>query len=134
MCGVTCMRPPVQDGVAGARREIWAICYTMWHGFGTELVPRKHALLDLTQCVVTEAGDGRAAIEQIRLDAPDLILLDILMPVMDGYEVLEQLKSDEALRNIPVIVISAVDQLESAIRCIELGAEDYLTKPFNTVM
>ena len=84
--------------------------------------------------VVFEAGDGKAAIDMAEAHEPDLVLLDILMPVMDGYEVLERLKRNEKLRHIPVIVISAVDELESVVRCIELGAEDYLTKPFNNVI
>ena len=62
------------------------------------------------------------------------MLLDVMMPEMNGYEVLEQLKADERLRHLPVIMISAVDQVESVIRCVELGAEDYLQKPFNPTL
>jgi DNA-binding response OmpR family regulator len=64
----------------------------------------------------------------------DLVLLDILMPEMDGYQVLEQMKNDSTLREIPVIVISAIDEMESIVRCIEMGAEDYLPKPFDPVL
>ncbi|MDE3089520.1 MAG: response regulator, partial [Chloroflexota bacterium] len=64
----------------------------------------------------------------------DIVLLDIEMPEMDGFQVLQYLKSDAALRDIPVIVISALDEMESAIRCIEMGAEDFLPKPFNPVL
>ena len=64
----------------------------------------------------------------------DLVLLDIMMPEMNGYEVLERLKADPELRHMPVIMISAVDEIESVIRCIELGAEDYLSKPFNATL
>jgi signal transduction histidine kinase len=63
----------------------------------------------------------------------DVVLLDIIMPEMDGYEVLAQMKADAGLRNIPVIVISALDELDSVVRCIEMGAEDYLPKQFNPV-
>jgi adenylate cyclase len=63
-----------------------------------------------------------------------LVLLDIMMPVLDGYEVLTRLKSDMNLRDIPVLVISAVDEADKVVRCIQLGAEDYLRKPFNQVM
>jgi class 3 adenylate cyclase len=70
----------------------------------------------------------------LEADDFDLILLDIMMPEMNGYQVLEYLKASSELRHVPVIVISAVDELDSVIRCIELGAEDYLTKPFNRVM
>ena len=64
----------------------------------------------------------------------DLVLLDIMMPEMDGYEVLEEMKVDTELRDIPVIMISAVEDLDSVVRCIELGAVDYLTKPFNPTL
>lgn len=78
-----------------------------------------------------EAGDGREALERLReSDAPpiDVILLDIVMPVMDGYETLAALAADPALRHLPVIVITGVDELESVVRCLEMGAADYLPK------
>lgn len=83
------------------------------------------------------AQDGAEALEKMREqdgNAYDLVLLDIMMPVMTGYEVLEAAKSEAALKQIPIVVISAVNELESVVRCIELGAEDYLFKPFNTVL
>lgn len=80
------------------------------------------------------AENGRAALELLAGEAFDIVLLDILMPEMDGYQTLAQLKSDPKLRHIPVIMISAVDQIESVVRCIELGADDYLPKPFNPVL
>jgi class 3 adenylate cyclase len=64
----------------------------------------------------------------------DLILLDVLMPEMDGYQVLARIRDDAQLRNIPVIMISAIDEIETVVRCIEAGAEDYLQKPFNAVL
>lgn len=64
----------------------------------------------------------------------DLVLLDIVMPELDGYETLKRIKADDALRHLPVIVISAVDELDSVVRCIELGATDYLPKPFNAAV
>jgi len=64
----------------------------------------------------------------------DLVLLDIMMPVLNGYEVLEEMREDPRLRHIPVIVISAIDEIESTVKCIKLGAEDYLSKPFNPVL
>jgi two-component system, cell cycle response regulator len=66
--------------------------------------------------------------------AVDVVLLDILMPMLDGYETLESIKGDSALRHLPVIMITAVDELASAVRCIELGATDYLQKPFNAAV
>jgi len=83
---------------------------------------------------VTTAVDGHQALRQLHEHAFDLVLLDVMMPEMNGYEVLERIRADERLRHIPVIMISALDQLESVVRCIELGAEDYLPKPFNPVL
>jgi two-component system, NtrC family, sensor kinase len=83
---------------------------------------------------VATAADGRQALDRIRQGGFDLVLLDIMMPVMDGYQVLEALKSDEVLRHVPVIMISALDEMQSVIRCIERGAEDYLPKPFDPVL
>jgi adenylate cyclase len=83
---------------------------------------------------ILTAGDGRQALEQMRQESFDLVLLDIMMPGMNGYEVLERLKADKDLRHIPVIMISALDDLDSVVRCIELGAEDYLFKPFNPTL
>jgi sigma-B regulation protein RsbU (phosphoserine phosphatase) len=83
---------------------------------------------------LTTAKEGQEALDLLRCRHFDLVLLDIMMPALNGYEVLEQLKADATLRHIPVIMISAVDELESVIRCIELGAEDYLPKPFNPTL
>jgi two-component system copper resistance phosphate regulon response regulator CusR len=79
---------------------------------------------------VIAAEDGRQALDRVRDETPDVVLLDILMPGMDGFAVLKQIKADSALRDIPVIMISALEDFESVIRCIELGADDYLPKPF----
>jgi class 3 adenylate cyclase len=83
---------------------------------------------------VKVATSGSKALELLSLGLPDLILLDIMMPGMSGYEVLERIRGDARLRDIPVIMISAVDEIESVIRCVELGAEDYLSKPFNPTL
>jgi len=83
---------------------------------------------------VAEAENGRRALEMIAAHKFDLVLLDIMMPEMNGYEVLQHLKNDEKLRDIPVIMISALDEVGSVVRCIEMGAEDYLSKPFDPVL
>jgi class 3 adenylate cyclase len=83
---------------------------------------------------LTEAAAGIAALALLRSRRFDLVLLDVMMPGMDGYEVLATLKADPALSGIPVIMISALDAIDSVVRCIELGAEDYLPKPFNPVL
>ena len=83
---------------------------------------------------LTTANDGRAALDLLESRSFDLVLLDIMMPELNGYEVLERMKASPALRNIPVIMISALSEIDSVIRCIELGAEDYLPKPFNPTL
>ncbi|MBL1210521.1 SpoIIE family protein phosphatase [Geminocystis sp. GBBB08] len=83
---------------------------------------------------VSNAINGRQALEMIAQKDYDLILLDLLMPEIDGYQVLETLKKDEKKKHIPVIMISALDEMENIIRCIEIGAEDYLPKPFNKTL
>jgi class 3 adenylate cyclase len=83
---------------------------------------------------VVEAKTGQEALRLLAERCFDLVLLDIMMPELNGYEVLEHIRADTRLRDIPVIMISAVDEIESVVRCIELGAEDYLMKPFNAVL
>lgn len=74
--------------------------------------------------------DGGAALESIKANHPDLVLLDIMMPVMDGYQVLKKMKEDENLKNIPVIMLSAKGQERDIIKGFDLGSEDYIVKPF----
>jgi class 3 adenylate cyclase len=83
---------------------------------------------------VVEVASGRAAFDRVALESFDLILLDMMMPDINGYEVLTQLKADVRFRHIPVIVVSALDEIDSVVRCIEAGAEDYLSKPFDPVL
>jgi class 3 adenylate cyclase len=83
---------------------------------------------------VASAVNGRQALEMLAQRPVDLVLLDIMMPEINGYQVLQNMKADPALRHIPVIMISAVDEIDSVVKCIELGADDYLTKPFNPVL
>ncbi len=83
---------------------------------------------------VTVAVDGLQALEILDQANFDLVLLDIMLPVMNGYQVLEHLKADQTLNHIPVIITTALDEADGKARCIELGAEDYLTKPFNPVV
>ena len=80
------------------------------------------------------AGSGSAAIEMLSSGGFDLVLLDVLMPDMDGFEILRRLKSSNASKDVPVIMTSAMDEVQSAVRCIELGAEDYMTKPFQPLL
>ncbi|UCC88435.1 MAG: response regulator [Anaerolineales bacterium] len=83
---------------------------------------------------VAVAENGLQALEMIKTYPFDLVLLDIMMPEMDGYQVLQRLKSHVPWRDIPVIMISALEEIDSVVRCIEMGAEDYLPKPFDPVL
>jgi len=80
------------------------------------------------------ASNGQEALDLISTESPDMVLLDIMMPVMDGFEVLAKLKADENWRHIPVVVISAMSDMDSITKGIEMGADDYLPKPFDPVL
>ena len=80
---------------------------------------------------VTDAGNGREALQKLKDGNFDLVLLDILMPDLDGFQTLEFMKADPRLRHVPVIMLTALDDVASTVRCIEAGAEDYVPKPFN---
>ena len=90
--------------------------------------------LELQGHRVASAENGRVALEMLARESFDLLLLDIEMPELDGFQVLERLKLDLQLRDLPVIVTSSIEGVENIVRCIELGAEDYLPKPVNPVL
>src|SRR2546425_3526038 len=79
---------------------------------------------------VEEAGDGHDALRKLAAKPFDLVLLDVMMPGLDGFETLRSIKTDPGLCEVPVLMISAVDETDSVVRCLQLGAEDYLPKPF----
>ena len=83
---------------------------------------------------VATAEDGVRALEALRAEPVDIVLLDVLMPELDGYATLAEIERDDRLRHIPVIMISALEDIDSVVRCIELGAADYLPKPFDPVL
>ena len=83
---------------------------------------------------VETAQDGEEAIARLEVDGFDLVLLDVMMPKVDGYQVLTWIKGQARLRDLPVIMISALNEMSSVVRCIELGAVDYLPKPFNPTL
>jgi DNA-binding response OmpR family regulator len=83
---------------------------------------------------VLEATNGQEGLDIIKSRPVDLILLDINMPVLDGYGTLQKIKEDEALQGLSIIMITAVDKIESVAKCIELGAEDYMPKLFNPLL
>jgi adenylate cyclase len=90
--------------------------------------------LELLEHEAVMAIHGRDALERLAGETVDLILLDIMMPEIDGFAVLRRLKDDARLRHVPVIMISALDDIDSVVRCIELGADDHLPKPFDPVL
>ena len=79
-------------------------------------------------------ASGTIALQRLREEAFDLVLLDVIMPELDGYQVLTEIKQDPSLKHIPVIMVSALDDIASVVRCIESGAEDYLPKPFDPTL
>jgi two-component system, NtrC family, sensor kinase len=83
---------------------------------------------------VAEASNGEVALDRIATESFDVVLLDIMMPLMDGFEVLARMRKDRRMRSIPVVVVSALDELDSVVKAIEMGAEDYLFKPFDPVL
>lgn len=97
-----------------------------------DLLRRRLSRLGITD--ILEAADGAQALDVIRANALDLVMLDIMMPVMTGFDVLEVLRSEELIERLPVIVISAMNEMEATVRAIELGAEDFLLKPFDPTL
>src|SRR5919202_6345617 len=90
--------------------------------------------LDDLDYATVSAANGQEALAQVTAESPDLVLLDIMMPIMDGFEVLARLKADPTTRDIPIIVISANNDMPSVVKGIKHGAEDYLPKPFDPVL
>lgn len=91
-------------------------------------------LLERDGLSVAKAGDGITALAMMRAEPFDVVLLDIMMPAPDGFEVLRRIKNDPVLAGVPVIMVSAIDDLQAMVRCIESGADDYLPKPFNPAL
>src|SRR5207302_1152439 len=96
-----------------------------------ELLSRRLSRLGYSVELVESGGQ---ALDRIKSKPPDLILLDIFMPDLDGFEVLHRLKGEPATRHIPVIMLSSADQIDTVVRCINLGADDFLPKPFNPTL
>lgn len=90
--------------------------------------------LEGSDCEIFTAANGKEALEKVGTTAPDLVLLDIMMPIMDGFAVLSQLKSEASTRDIPVVIVSASNDLRNVVRGIQMGAEDYLPKPFEPTL
>lgn len=128
---VTAIRPLEEDAShpSGADRGLLLVVDD--NEINRDMLSRR---LERQGYTVAVAENGRQALEMVKAQPFDLVLLDIMMPEMNGYQVLQHLKADPTLRHIPVIMISALDEMDSVVRCIEIGAEDYLPKPFNPVL
>jgi adenylate cyclase len=125
------LRGLAQDSAAVTGYESGSILVVDDNGINRDLLSR---YLERQGHAVQVAHNGRQALEMIATSAFDLVLLDITMSGLTGYEVLQHLKNSETWRDLPVIMISALDEMDHVVRCIELGAEDYLPKPFNPVL
>ena len=125
---ITDMRPVV---VANKHAERGTVLVVDDNAANRDMLQRR---LDRDGFDTIAAGDGAEALEIARSASPDVILLDIMMPVMDGNEALDRLKADPDLRHIPVIMLTSLDDTASIISCIERGAEDHLPKPFDPVL
>jgi len=122
---------PHGDGIVGEKTDSYRILVVDDHESNRDLLSRR-LTRDLHHVVT--AASGESALALVEQEQFDLILLDLLMPGMSGYEVLERLKCDPRHSDLPVLMISALDEIDSAVRCIEAGAEDYLAKPFDPVL
>ena len=122
---------PAGNGIVGDKTDTCRILVVDDHESNRDLLSRR--LTREAHDVVT-AASGESALALVEQEKFDLILLDLLMPGMSGYEVLEWLKCNPRHSDIPVLMISALDEIDSAVRCIEAGAEDYLAKPFDPVL
>ena len=80
---------------------------------------------------VTEASNGRNALKEIEADKPDLVILDLMMPIMDGFEVLKKIRSDEQTSDMPIIILTALNDKVNHLKSLERGGDDFLTKPFD---
>ena len=107
---------------------------------GVLIVDDNEQNLELLQAYLDDLGgpvrvvtDGMQAIESVKSDPPDIILLDIMMPKMSGYQVCEQLKQSESTRDIPIIMVTALSEVGDVERAIDVGADDFLTKPVNKI-
>ena len=125
------LRELAQESAAVTGGETGSLLVVDDNEINRDLLSRYLARLGHT---VQTAPDGRQALEMIDSGAFDLVLLDIMMPELNGYQVLQHLKDSPTWRDLPVIMISALDEMDSVVRCIELGAADYLAKPFNPVL
>jgi adenylate cyclase len=123
--------PPENGGAIAGPTETASLLVVDDNDLNRDMLKRR---LERLGYKVSCAENGEEALKKLQAESFDLLLLDIIMPVMDGFEVLDRLKAEPSLSEIPVIVLSASDQLDHVVTCIKSGAKDYLTKPFNPVL
>jgi CheY-like chemotaxis protein len=123
------VRRAPDSGNAGGK--VWRLLVVDDNDAGRELLCRK---LRRQGYSADDAASGKTALEKLQHQAFDLVLLDVMMPDMDGFEVLDRLREMGRLDRLPVIMITAIDDTQSLIRCLEMGAEDYLTKPYDPLL
>jgi len=128
---VTAIRPLVEDGADSVSVERGYLLVVDDNEMNRDTLSRH---LERQGHTVAVAENGRQALGMVETHRFDLVLLDVMMPEMNGYQVLQRLKDGDTWRDIPVIMISALDEIDSVVRCIEMGAEDYLPKPFDPVL
>jgi putative two-component system response regulator len=114
-----------------AQNKIFSVLIVDDSEMNRDLLLRRLGKMDLE---LSQAGNGEEALKAMKKTSFDLVLLDIMMPVMDGYETLEHMQKNQDTQRIPVIMITALDDVDSAVRCIDMGAMDYITKPFNPTL
>jgi len=122
---------PSEGAPAGTPKSGYTVLVADDHDISRSMLVRS---LALEGHAVVAAENGQQALELLRVQPFDLLLLDIMMPVLNGFQVLEHCRSDPQLRNLPVVVVSGNSDLESVVRCVEMGAADYLLKPFDHVL
>ena len=128
---VTSIPPLNEVPVAGTQFMVGLILVVDDNEMNRDMLGRR---LERQGHTVLEAENGRKALEILESVKVDLVLLDILMPELDGMQTLEMLKAHKTNRYTPVVMLSALDELDKVVRCIEIGAEDFLPKPFNQVL
>lgn len=96
-----------------------------------DIVDTLTLMLQARDYAISSAGDGQEGLDKAKNEHPNLILLDIMMPGIDGYSVCMKLKADRDTRNIPVVIISARSERDSVVKCHNLGVSDFIVKPFN---
>lgn len=111
----------------------FASCHILIVDDNPQNVELLEAYLSGLRCRVTSASDGLEAISAVQQEPPDLILLDVMMPRLSGFEVCQRLKSDPATREIPVLMVTALNEVGDVERGAEAGTDDFLSKPFNKI-